>query len=61
MPAEPGSLVGQQYKVSECFVYHINTEGKIDLMRQYLDAGSVWRPAQIGHALFFSFSNWPAL
>jgi len=23
-------------------VYHINAEGKIDLMREYLDAGSVW-------------------
>lgn len=41
-PGEPESLVGRQYKVAECFVYHINAEGRIDLMRQYLDAGSVW-------------------
>ena len=41
-PKDPESLVGQTYRVSQCFVYHINPEGKIDFMRQYLDAGSVW-------------------
>ncbi len=41
-PKDPLSLVGQTYRVAQCFVYHINPEGKIDLMRQYLDAGSVW-------------------
>jgi len=41
-PGDPNSLVGRRYKVAECFVYHINAEGKIDLMREYLDAGSVW-------------------
>ncbi len=39
---DPNSLIGQKYRVAQCFVYHINPEGKIDLMRQYLDAGSVW-------------------
>ena len=28
--------------MAECFVYHLNAEGKIDVMREYLDAGSVW-------------------
>jgi hypothetical protein len=41
-PGDPNSLVGRRYKVAQCFVYHINAEGKIDLMRQYLDTGSVW-------------------
>jgi hypothetical protein len=41
-PGEPNSFVDRRYKVAECFVYHINAEEKIDLMREYLDAGSVW-------------------
>ncbi|MGB8310532.1 MAG: hypothetical protein WCE81_01555 [Halobacteriota archaeon] len=41
-PGDPSGLVGKKYKVAQCFVYHINAEGKIDLMREYLDAGSVW-------------------
>jgi hypothetical protein len=41
-PKDPESLVGQTYRVAQCFVYHLNPEGKIDFMRQYLDAGSVW-------------------
>ena len=41
-PKDPKSLLGQKYRVAQCFVYHINPEGKIDFMRQYLDAGSVW-------------------
>jgi len=41
-PRDPSSLVGRSYKVAECFVYHLNAEGKIDVMREYLDAGSVW-------------------
>ena len=41
-PKAPESLIGQTYKVAQCFVYHLNTDGKIDLMRQYLDAGSIW-------------------
>ena len=36
-PKAPESLVGQPYKVAQCFAYHLNTEGKIDLMRQYLE------------------------
>lgn len=41
-PKDPDSLIGQRYKVAQCFVYHLDKEGKIELMRQYLDAGSVW-------------------
>jgi len=40
-PGDPRSLVGRRYKVPACFVYHINAEGKIDLVREYLDVGSV--------------------
>jgi hypothetical protein len=41
-PKDPTSFLGQKYKVAQCFTYHINAEGKIDLMRQYMDTGSVW-------------------
>lgn len=41
-PKEPRSLIGQKYRVAQCFVYHLDDNGRIDLMRQYLDAGSVW-------------------
>jgi hypothetical protein len=45
-PRDPSSFLGQKYRVAQCFVYHINPEGKIDFMRQYLDAGSVWAQFQ---------------
>ena len=38
---DPSSLVGWRYKVPVCFVYHINAEGKIDLVREYVDVGSI--------------------
>ena len=41
-PNDPTSLIGQTYRVAQCFVYHLDDAGRIDLMRQYLDAGSVW-------------------
>src|SRR6266567_7962987 len=41
-PKDPESFLGQKYKVAQCFVYHINSEGKIDFMRQYLDTQSIW-------------------
>ncbi len=41
-PKDPESFLGQKYKVAQCFVYHINAEGKIDIMRQYLDTQSIW-------------------
>jgi len=41
-PKDPKSFLGQPYKVAQCFVYHLNSEGKIDFMGQYLDTGSVW-------------------
>ena len=41
-PRDPEKLVGQKYRVAQCFVYHLNCDGRIELMRQYLDADSVW-------------------
>lgn len=41
-PKDPSSFLGQPYRVAQCFTYHLNAEGKIDFMRQYLDTGSVW-------------------
>ena len=41
-PKDPNSLIGQKYKVAQCFVWRLNAKGKIRLMRQYLDTGSVW-------------------
>jgi hypothetical protein len=41
-PKDPNTFIGQKYRVAQCFVYHLNPEGKIDFMRQYLDVGSVW-------------------
>lgn len=45
-PRDPNSFLGRKYKVAQCFVYHLNAAGKIDLMRQYLDTGSVWAQFQ---------------
>ena len=45
-PKDPNSLIGQKYKVAQCFVWHLSAEGKISLMRQYLDTGSVWTQFQ---------------
>lgn len=39
---DPNDLIGQSYKVAQCFVWRLNADGKICLMRQYLDTGSVW-------------------
>jgi ketosteroid isomerase-like protein len=41
-PKDPNSLIGQEYKVADCYVWHLNAEGKIYLMRQYVDTGSFW-------------------
>lgn len=41
-PRDPKSLIGQKYKVAQCFVWRLDASGKIRLMRQYLDTGSVW-------------------
>ena len=41
-PKDPKNFLGEKYKVAQCFVYHVNTDGKIDLMRQYLDTQSIW-------------------
>jgi hypothetical protein len=40
-PADASTIIGQKYKVPVCFIYHINAVGKIDLVREYLDVGSV--------------------
>jgi hypothetical protein len=41
-PRDPSAFVGRKYRVAQCFVYHVDGEGKMTFMRQYLDAGSVW-------------------
>ena len=41
-PKDPNSLIGEKYKVAQCFIWHLNAEGKICLMKQYLDTASVW-------------------
>jgi hypothetical protein len=40
-PADVSTIIGKQYKVPVCFIYHINAMGKIDLVREYIDIGSV--------------------
>ena len=40
-PEDPSSLIGRKHKVAKCFVYHLNAEGKIDVVREYLDASGV--------------------
>lgn len=40
-PGDISTIIGKKYKVPVCFIYHINTVGKIDLVREYLDVGSV--------------------
>jgi len=40
LPGDPGSIVGQTFRVPVCFVYHIDSQGKIDLVREYLDIAS---------------------
>lgn len=40
-PKDPGTLVGRKYKVPVCFVYHLNAQGKINLVREYLDVESI--------------------
>ncbi|WP_161596742.1 nuclear transport factor 2 family protein [Chitinophaga vietnamensis] len=41
-PVDPNRLVGQKYKVAQCFLWRLDAAGKIDLIRQYLDTRSVW-------------------
>jgi hypothetical protein len=40
-PDDINSIIGKQYKVPVCFIYHINAKGQIDLLREYLDTASV--------------------
>jgi ketosteroid isomerase-like protein len=42
-PGDAGSLVGKSYDVAACFVYHINENGKIYLLHEYLDLGSLMK------------------
>ena len=42
-PTDPGTLVGQQYAVPVSFIYHINEKGKIYLLHEYLDLGSLMK------------------
>jgi limonene-1,2-epoxide hydrolase len=40
-PSNLSDLIGRTYKVPVCFVYHISKQGKINIMREYLDVGSM--------------------
>jgi hypothetical protein len=40
LPIDRDGIIGKEHKMAVCFVYHINTQGKIDLVREYLDIGS---------------------
>lgn len=41
-PKDPSTLVGQKYTANPvCFVYHINSNRKIDIVREYFDVGNV--------------------
>ena len=40
-PADVSTIIGKKYKLPVCFIYHINAASKIDLVREYLDVGSV--------------------
>ena len=40
-PGDISSAVGHEFKVAVCFVYHFNEQGKIDLIREYTDMGSI--------------------
>jgi hypothetical protein len=42
-PVDPATLVGKKYEVPVCFVYRINTKGKIYLLHEYLDLGSLMK------------------
>jgi hypothetical protein len=42
-PTDTAALVGRQYAVPVCFVYHINAKGKIYLLHEYLDLGSLMK------------------
>ena len=41
LPNAGQGLAGKRYKVGICFVYHVNASGHIDLVREYLDVGTV--------------------
>ena len=41
-PGDPQGFLGREYRVAQCFVYRVDGEGRIELMRQYLDPGSIW-------------------
>lgn len=40
-PGDIRSALGHEFKVAVCFVYHFNEQGKIDLIREYTDMGSI--------------------
>ena len=41
-PKDPDTFLGQEYRVAQCFTYHLDANGKIKFMRQYLDTSSIW-------------------
>jgi hypothetical protein len=42
-PVDPFTLIGRQYEVPVCFVYHLNAKGKIYLLHEYLDLASLMK------------------
>jgi hypothetical protein len=40
-PADTSTLIGKTYKAPVCFIYHMNEMRKIDLVREYVDVGSI--------------------
>jgi hypothetical protein len=40
-PKDTNSILGKNYKVAVRFSYHIDAQGKVELMREYVDTGAV--------------------
>jgi len=40
LPADLPNIVGLEFRVPVCFVYHVNAQEKVDLVREYMDTGS---------------------
>ncbi len=41
-PDDPNKFKGREYRIAQCFAYHLNADRKIDFMRQYLDTASAF-------------------
>ncbi len=43
LPSPAETFLGKQFEVPVCFVYHLNGEGKIHLIHEYLDLSSLMK------------------